>query len=70
MLFEAMRNAASLPRSAEEKGVDKGSTEKDDCKPWHKKRKYETLKQEIQDDFAACYDDISEHSDLAYVKRR
>ena len=55
MLLEDMRRAASLLKSAEEQGDDKDSTEDDDYEPGHKKRKFETLREEIHNDLSACY---------------
>ena len=63
MLLEDLRRAASLQKFAEEQGDDKDSTKEDDIEPWQTKRKSETLQEEIHNDFAACYDDISEHND-------
>ena len=66
MLLEDLRRAASLQKCAEEQGDDKDSTKEDDFEPWQKKRKSETLQEEICNDFAACYDEISEHNDHVY----
>ena len=48
MLLEDMKRAASLLKSAEEKGDEKDSTEGDDHEPGQKKRKFETAGRDWQ----------------------
>ena len=63
MLLEDMRKAALVQKSAEEKGDNKNNTYEENCAPGHKKKKLETLQEEIHYDFSACYEEISEQND-------
>ncbi|XP_065059291.1 zinc finger BED domain-containing protein 4-like [Rhopilema esculentum] len=63
MLLEDMKKAALVQKSAEEKGDIKNNTDEENCAPGHKKKKLETLQEEIHYDFSACYDEISEQND-------